>query len=134
MVRFEYDREVNALYIYLRDIPDGAVARNIELQEGVYLDADEDGRTFGLEFLDFENFREWLDQHGGRVEIPERVNGQSNETPVLWSATISYDKLNVEELSSKLDSLSTEELQRVRDYESRILEQIDRKLSRSAAG
>jgi uncharacterized protein YuzE len=73
MVRFEYDREVGALYIYVREIPDGAVARQIELQEGVYLDADEKGRTFGVEFLDLENFREWLESHHGRVEIPEHV-------------------------------------------------------------
>ena len=72
-MRFEYDREVNALYIYLREIPKGAVARQVELQEGVYLDADEDGRTFGIEFLDLDNFREWLERHGGRVEIPEHV-------------------------------------------------------------
>lgn len=77
MMRFEYDKDVNALYIYLREIPDGAVARNIELQEGVYLDADEDGRTFGIEFLDLGNFREWLVRHGGRVEIPERVEDLS---------------------------------------------------------
>ena len=76
-MRFEYDREVNALYIYLREIPDGAVKRQIELQEGVYLDADEEGRTFGIEFLDMENFLLWLDRHGGRVEIPERVQDLS---------------------------------------------------------
>lgn len=77
MMRFEYDKEVGALYIYVREVPDGAVARNIELQEGVYLDADAEGRTFGIEFLDFDNFREWLNQHGGRVEIPERVEDLS---------------------------------------------------------
>jgi uncharacterized protein YuzE len=73
LMRFEYDREVNALYIYVREIPDGAVARQIELQKGVYLDADKDGRTFGMEFLDLENFREWLERNDGRVEIPEHV-------------------------------------------------------------
>ena len=70
-MRFEYDREVNALYIYLRPIPEGAVARQVELQEGVYLDADKEGRTLGIEFVDLENFREWLERHGGQVEIPE---------------------------------------------------------------
>ena len=73
MMRFEYDREVGAFYIYVRDFPDGAVARQIELQEGVYLDADQEGRTFGIEFLDLENFREWLERGGGRVEIPEHI-------------------------------------------------------------
>lgn len=77
MMRFEYDEEVNALYIYVREIPAGAVARQVELQEGVYLDADEDGRTFGIEFLDLDNFRDWLTRHGGRVEIPERVEDLS---------------------------------------------------------
>jgi uncharacterized protein YuzE len=73
MTRFEYDIEVNALYIYVREIPAGAVARQIEVQEGVYLDADEDGRTFGMEFLDLENFQQWLGRNGGRVEIPEHI-------------------------------------------------------------
>jgi uncharacterized protein YuzE len=73
-MRFEYDKEVNALYIYVREIADGAaVARQIELQEGVYLDADQEGRTLGMEFFDLENFREWLERNGGRVEIPEHV-------------------------------------------------------------
>ena len=73
MMRFEYDKEVGALYIYVREIAEGAVARQIELQEGVYLDADQEGRTLGMEFLDLENFREWLERGGGRVEIPEYV-------------------------------------------------------------
>jgi uncharacterized protein YuzE len=73
-MRFEYDREVNALYIYVREIPDGAaVARQLELQEGVYLDADQEGRIFGIEFLDLENFREWLERNGGRVEVPQHI-------------------------------------------------------------
>jgi uncharacterized protein YuzE len=76
-MRFEYDKEVNALYIYLREIPDGAVARNIEIQEGVYLDADEEGRTFGIEFLDLDYFQEWLESNGGKVKIPERVRDLS---------------------------------------------------------
>jgi uncharacterized protein YuzE len=73
LMRFECDREVGAFYIYVREIPEGAVARQIELQEGVYLDADQEGRTFGMEFLDLENFREWLERGGGRVEIPEHI-------------------------------------------------------------
>jgi uncharacterized protein YuzE len=73
LMRFECDREVGAFYIYVREIPEGAVARQIELQEGVYLDADQEGRTFGMEFLDLENFREWLERGGGRVELPEHI-------------------------------------------------------------
>jgi hypothetical protein len=45
-----------------------------------------------------------------------------------------YDELTVEEVSGRLDALSTEELRKVRDYEERakkrdtILEQLDRKI------
>lgn len=74
MMRFEYDKEVNALYIYIREIPDGAVARQIELQEGVYLDADKDGRTFGMEFLDIENFLHWLARNDGDAAIPRHIS------------------------------------------------------------
>ena len=47
-MRFEYDKEANALYIYLRGkIPEGGVARTLELEPGVYLDADGAGRILG---------------------------------------------------------------------------------------
>jgi hypothetical protein len=45
-----------------------------------------------------------------------------------------YDEMNVEEVSGRLNDLSVEELQRVRDYEERnkrrdtLLEQMDRKI------
>ena len=45
-----------------------------------------------------------------------------------------YDELNVEEVSTRLDALSTEDLREVRDYEERtknretILEQLDRRI------
>jgi uncharacterized protein YuzE len=40
-MRFEYDKEANALYIYLRGkISEGGAARTLELAPGVYLDAD----------------------------------------------------------------------------------------------
>jgi uncharacterized protein YuzE len=74
MMRFEYDTGVNALYIYVREIPDGAAARQIELQEGVYLDADEEGRTFGMEFLDIEDFLRWLARNNGDVAIPRHIS------------------------------------------------------------
>ena len=52
-MRFEYDKEANALYIYLRGkIPEGGVARTVELEPGVYLDADGAGRILGVEFLE----------------------------------------------------------------------------------
>jgi predicted solute-binding protein len=49
-----------------------------------------------------------------------------------------YDELNVEEVSARLDALSSEELREVRDYEERnknretVLEQLDRKIRGSS--
>jgi hypothetical protein len=49
-----------------------------------------------------------------------------------------YDELTVEEVSARLDALSTEELREVRDYEERtknretVLEQLDRKIRSSS--
>ena len=73
-MRFEYDKEANALYIYLRGkIPEGGVARTVELAPGVYLDADGAGRILGVEFLELANFRVFLERNGGKVEIPEHL-------------------------------------------------------------
>ena len=73
-MRFEYDKEANALYIYLRGkIPEGGVARTVELEPGVYLDADGAGHILGVEFLDFADFRGFLERNGGKVDIPEHV-------------------------------------------------------------
>ncbi len=72
-MRFELDREVNALYIYFREIPDGGVARTVELEEGVNLDIDEEGRTLGLEFVDAGDFHSFLQNHGGKLDIPEKA-------------------------------------------------------------
>ena len=48
-MRIEYDREVDALYIRLQE---KYVARTIELEEGLNLDLDENGKLIGLEVLD----------------------------------------------------------------------------------
>jgi uncharacterized protein YuzE len=73
-MRLEYDKEANALYIYLRGkIPEGGVARTVELEPGVYLDADGAGRILGVEFLELGNFRGFLERNGGEVDIPEHI-------------------------------------------------------------
>ena len=48
-MRIEYDREVDTLYIRLQE---KYVARTMELEEGLNLDLDEDGKLIGLEVLD----------------------------------------------------------------------------------
>jgi uncharacterized protein YuzE len=73
-MRFEYDKEANALYIYLRGkIPEGGAARTLELAPGVCLDTDRAGRILGVEFLDFADFRGFLERNGGRVDIPAHI-------------------------------------------------------------
>jgi uncharacterized protein YuzE len=82
-MRFEYDKETNALYIYLRGkIPEGGVARTVELDPGVYLDADQEGRILGAEFLDLGNFRAFLERNGGEVDIPEHVRDIRAPKPI----------------------------------------------------
>jgi uncharacterized protein YuzE len=83
VMRFEYDKEANALYIYLRGkIPAGGVARTVELAPGVYLDADRAGRILGVEFLDFADFRGFLERNGGRVDIPVHIGDLDASKPV----------------------------------------------------
>lgn len=71
-MRFELDSEVNALYIYFREIPDGGVARTIVIEDGVNLDVDPEGFVLGMEFIDADNFPRFLKRHNGSLEVPER--------------------------------------------------------------
>jgi uncharacterized protein YuzE len=48
-MRIEYDREVDALCIRLQH---KYVARTVEIEEGLNLDLDENGKLIGLEILD----------------------------------------------------------------------------------
>jgi uncharacterized protein YuzE len=48
-MRIEYDREVDALYIRLQQ---KYVARKVEIEEGLNLDLDENGKLIGLGILD----------------------------------------------------------------------------------
>lgn len=72
-MRFELDTEVNALYIYFREIGPGEVDRVVELEEDVNLDIDSAGRILGLEFVDADDFHKFLSEHGGELDIPERA-------------------------------------------------------------
>ena len=48
-MKIEYDREVDALYVRLYE---KYVARTIEIEEGMNIDLDENGKLIGLEVLD----------------------------------------------------------------------------------
>ena len=52
-MKFEYDKEVDAAYIYIEyPIKDGEAKRTIELNENIILDFDEKGKLLGVEILD----------------------------------------------------------------------------------
>lgn len=73
-MRIELDTEANALYLYIRDdIQPGEAVRTLQIEEGVNLDLDADNRPLGLEFVYAEDFQGFLERHGGRIRIPERV-------------------------------------------------------------
>jgi uncharacterized protein YuzE len=46
-----YDREVDALYIDLSDLP---VDNTVEIAPGIMVDLDADGNVIGVEILDYE--------------------------------------------------------------------------------
>lgn len=51
-MRIEYDKEVDAAYIYLKyPIKDGEVKKTISLKENVNLDFDDEGMLIGIEIL-----------------------------------------------------------------------------------
>lgn len=72
-MRFELDTEVNALYIYFREIGPGEVDRTVELEGGVNLDIDAEERTLGLEFVDADDLRRFPAEHGGELDIPDKA-------------------------------------------------------------
>ena len=51
-MKFEYDKEVDAGYIYLVDeIKDGEAVKTIELDSNIILDFNEEGKLLGIEVL-----------------------------------------------------------------------------------
>lgn len=53
MMKFEYDREVDAAYIYLEDtISENEVKKTIQLEENIILDLDKNDKLIGVEILD----------------------------------------------------------------------------------
>ncbi|MBI2449405.1 DUF2283 domain-containing protein [Candidatus Pacearchaeota archaeon] len=53
MMKFEYDKDADAAYIYLEDsIEDGEVKKTIELNDNIILDFDKNGKLIGIEILD----------------------------------------------------------------------------------
>lgn len=51
-MRLEYDKEVDAAYIYFEHPIKGKVKRTVELKENINLDFDKNGKLLGVELLD----------------------------------------------------------------------------------
>ena len=60
-MKMTYDPEVDALYIELRDVP---IAESVDLEEGVTLDVDAEGKPVGLEILGARDHLELLTETG----------------------------------------------------------------------
>lgn len=58
MAMLMYDEQVNAGYIYLRDIGKDRVASSKEMLLSVVVDYDDKGNEIGIEILNFANLRE----------------------------------------------------------------------------
>ena len=53
MIKFEYDKDVDAAYIYLEyPINEGESKKTIEINENIILDFDDKGKLLGVEILD----------------------------------------------------------------------------------
>ena len=51
-MKIEYDKEVDAAYIYIKDfIKDGEAKKTIELDESIILDFDENNKLLGIEII-----------------------------------------------------------------------------------
>lgn len=69
-MKIEFDKLVNVLYLRVRS---GTIERTIEFAQDIYLDVDEEGHVLGAEFANADDFFALLNQHEGKIEIPERV-------------------------------------------------------------
>ena len=51
-MKITYDKNIDAAYIYFKEISPGEVKKTISLNESVNVDLDKKGRTLGIEILE----------------------------------------------------------------------------------
>ena len=79
-MRIEYDREAKALYLY---VAEGEHVRAVEVEPlKIYPDVDAEGRILGIEFLSWDAFPQYIEEHGG-LNQPERFGGTATPGPIL---------------------------------------------------
>jgi uncharacterized protein YuzE len=77
-MRIEFDREANAVYVYVHE---GEHAQTVEVEPlRIYVDVDSEGNTLGVEFLSWDIFQRYIGDHGG-LNIPERFAGPQSLAP-----------------------------------------------------
>lgn len=71
-MRISHDKESGALYIKIRE---GKLdhAEDFSERADVYLDVDADGNVLGLEALSFEDLAQAITEHGGKLDVPEKI-------------------------------------------------------------
>ncbi len=76
-MRISHDKESGALYIKLRS---GQYDHTEDFSEraDVYVDVDADGNILGLEALSFNDLAQAIEEHGGKLDVPES-SGASTE-------------------------------------------------------
>ena len=79
-MRIEYDREAKALYLY---VAEGEHVRAVEVEPlKIYPGVDAEGRILGIEFLSWDAFPQYIEEHGG-LNQPERFGGTATPGPIL---------------------------------------------------
>lgn len=79
-MRINHDKESGVLYIKLRD---GEYDHTEDFSESadVFLDVDRNGNVLGLEALSFEDLAMAVEGQGGKLEVPERLSGETLHDP-----------------------------------------------------
>lgn len=72
-MKIEYDREADALYIYIQ--PNKYVAKSKELEGGVVIDLDKAGKAIGLEIFDIS--KKYQRTNVCNLQIRELITSQS---------------------------------------------------------
>lgn len=120
-MRIERDAQHDVLYIELRE---GEAERTVDLDDGVHMDLDDEGRVLGVEFLSLGAFERYLERHNGQVEIPDRVKVQGVPPHRSYPPTEHDDRSS--SLREAIASLAPaqQEILRLRYYEGLGLEEI----------
>jgi uncharacterized protein YuzE len=69
-VKVTYDPSVDSHYVSVRE---GTIVGTVEVGEDIYYDLDDEGRVIGAEFLSSDALLEYIADHGGQLDIPERI-------------------------------------------------------------